>query len=141
MCFAQSFVEYLGNTLSRNGVSKGKKLDAVIRMPPCLDVSTLHSFLGSVQFYGKLIPNLTTLSENLNRLLRKETPWTWSAQEQEAFKTLKIELGKDHVLVHFDPALYRWVFCAMHLTLVLGWSYFIVTQIAVSAQFPMCPKH
>ena len=32
--FAQSFVEYLGHTLSLDGVSKGKKVDAVIRMPP-----------------------------------------------------------------------------------------------------------
>ena len=104
-------MEYLGHTLSRNGVLKGKKVDAVIRMPPPSDVSTLRSFLGSVQFYGKFIPNLATLSEPLNRLLRKETPWTWSAREQGAFQTLKDELGKDHVLVHFDPALQVGISC------------------------------
>ena len=49
-------------------VSKGRKVDAVIRMPPPSDVSTLRSFLGSVQFYGKFILNLATLSETLNRL-------------------------------------------------------------------------
>ena len=32
---------------------------------------------------------------------------------------------------------YRWVSRATHLTLVLGWSYFIATQMVVSAQFPM----
>ena len=101
--FAQSSVEYLGHTLSRDGVSKGKKVDAVIRMPPPSNVSTLRSFLGSVQFYGKFIPNLATLAEPLNRLLRKQMPWVWNAQEQEAFQALKEELGKDHVLVHFDP--------------------------------------
>ena len=109
--FAQSSVEYLGHTLSRNGVSKGKKVDAVIRMPPPSNTSTLRSFLGSVQFYGKFIPNLATLSEPLNRLLRKETPWEWNVQEQEAFQTLKDELGKDHVLVHFDPALQVGISC------------------------------
>ena len=86
-------------------------MDAVIRMPPPSDVSTLHSFLGSVQFYGKFIPNLATLSEPLNRLLRKQTPWAWNAQEQEAFQTLKDELSKDHVLVHFDPTLQVGISC------------------------------
>ena len=86
-------------------------MDAVIRMPPPSDVSTLRSFLGSVQFYGKFIPNLATLSEPLNRLLRKQTPWAWNAQEHEAFQTLKDELSKDHVLVHFDPALQVGISC------------------------------
>ena len=103
--FAQSSMEYLGHTLSRGGVSKGKKVDAVTRMPPPSNVSTLRSFLGSLQFYGKFIPNLATLTEPLNRLLRKDTPWTWGAREQQAFQALKDELGKDHVLVHFDPTL------------------------------------
>ena len=109
--FAQSSVEYLGHTLSHNGVSKGKKVDAVICMPPPSDVSTLRSFLGSVQFYGKFIPNLATLAEPLNRLLRKQTPWVWNEQEQEAFQALKEELGKDPVLAHFDPALQVGIAC------------------------------
>ena len=86
-------------------------MDAVIRMLPPSNISTLRSFLGSIQFYGNFIPNLSTLSEPLNRLLRKETPWTWSAQQQKAFQTLKDELGKDHVLVHFDPALQLGISC------------------------------
>ena len=109
--FAQSSVVYLGHTLSCNGVSKEKKVDAVISMPPPSDVSTHRSFLGSVQFYGKFIPNLATLSGPLNRLLRKENPWTWSAREKGAFQTRKDELGKDHVLVHFHPTLQVGISC------------------------------
>ena len=80
-------------------------------MPPPSDVSTLHSFLGSVQFYGKFIPKFSTLSEPLNRLLRKQMPWRWNAHEQEDFQMLKDELGKEHVLVHFDPALQVCISC------------------------------
>ena len=86
-------------------------MDAVIRMPPPSDVSTLRSFLGSVKFYGKFIPNLATLLEPLNRLLRKKTPWARNAQEKEAFQKLKDELGKDHVLAHFDPTLQVGISC------------------------------
>ncbi|KFD47834.1 hypothetical protein M514_11314 [Trichuris suis] len=72
--FAQPSVEYLVHILSRPGVSKGSKVDAVARMPPPTNVAHLRSFLGSVQFYGKFIPNLSTLTEPLNRLTRKDVP-------------------------------------------------------------------
>ena len=80
-------------------------------MTPPSDVSTLCSFWGSVQFYGMFIPNLASLPDHLNRLLSRQTPWAWSAQEQEGFQTFKYDLGKDHVLVHFDPALQVGISC------------------------------
>ena len=101
--FAQPSVEYLGHTLSAEGISKGSKVEAVMKMPPPTDVSTLKSFLGSVQFYGKFIPNLATMAEPLYRLTKKNTPWKWGEQEQAAFQQLKTVLSSDQVLVHFDP--------------------------------------
>ena len=103
-CFAQSSVEYLGHTLSRDGISKGHKVNAVVQMPPPKDVSTLRSFLGSVQFYSKFIPNLSSRTEPLTRLTRKDTPWKWGAKEQAVFQELKDLLCTDTVLAHFDPA-------------------------------------
>ena len=49
--FAQDSVAYLGHTISRDGISKGPKADAVTKMPTPSNVSQLRSFLGSVQFY------------------------------------------------------------------------------------------
>lgn len=101
--FAQPSVEYLGHTLSGEGISKGSKVEAVINMPPPTDVSTLKSFLGSVQFYGKFIPNLSTIAEPLYKLTKKTTTWQWKEEEQTAFQQLKNVLASDQVLVHFDP--------------------------------------
>ena len=61
--FAQPSVEYLGHTLSPEGISKGSKVEAVLKMPPPTDVSSLKSFLGSVQFYRKFIPNLASMAD------------------------------------------------------------------------------
>ena len=47
--FAQPSVEYLGFMISNQGIAKGHKVDAIVRMPPPADVTTLRSFLGSVQ--------------------------------------------------------------------------------------------
>ena len=101
--FAQPSVEYLGHTLSAEGISKGSKVEAVIKMPPPTDVSSLKSFLGSVQFYGKFIPNLASMAEPLYRLTKKANPWKWGDEEQAAFEQLKNVLSSDQVLVHFDP--------------------------------------
>jgi transposase InsO family protein len=103
--FAQSSVEYLGHILSRDGLSKGSKVDAIINMPAPTEVSSLKSFLGSVQFYGKFLNNLSTLTEPLSRLTKKNVQWRWTADEQSAFQRLKDLLCTDTVLAHFDPNL------------------------------------
>ena len=101
--FAQASVEYLGHTLSAEGISKGSKVEAVKKMPSPKDVSSLKSFLGSVQFYSKFIPNLSTMAEPLYHLTKKTSTWKWGDDEQLAFDQLKTVLSSDQVLVHFDP--------------------------------------
>lgn len=110
--FAQSTVEYLGHTLSREGVSKGSRVDALLKMPPPTNVSSLRSFLGSVQFYGKFLPpNLSTITEPLHRLTRKDEEWHWGTDQQKAFKKLKDLLCEDNVLVHYDPSVSIGISC------------------------------
>ena len=93
--FAQPSVEYLGHVLSRQGIAEGPKVDAVLKMHASTDVSSLRSFLGSVQFYGKLSPNLATCTQPLSRLRRSNTPWRWGTEEQDAFQRLKDALCTD----------------------------------------------
>ena len=101
--FAQPSVEYLGHTLSAKGITKGSKVEAILNMPPPKDVSGVKSFLGSVQFYGKFIPNLATTAEPLYGLTKKTATWKWGVEEQTTFQKLKDMLASDQVLIHFDP--------------------------------------
>ena len=103
--FAEPTVEYLGHTLSKDGIQMGRQVDAVAKMPAPTNVSTLKSFLGSVQFYSKFIPNLSTISEPLTRLTRKETEWQWTSREESSFQGLKSLLSKDVLLAHYDKTL------------------------------------
>ncbi|MEE4247163.1 MAG: RNase H-like domain-containing protein [Kangiellaceae bacterium] len=104
--FAQPFVEYLGHFLSKEGIAKGPKVNAVIAMPSPTDVSSLKAFLGSLQFYAKFLPShLASAAEPLYRLTRKNTSWQWGEEQQKSFQQLKDWLSSDNVLVHFDPAL------------------------------------
>ena len=58
--------------MSKDGVAKGSKVDATLRMPPPTDVGTLISFMGSVKFYAKFLPPyLSTITEPFPKLTRR----------------------------------------------------------------------
>ena len=48
-----------------------------------------------VQFYHKFIPKISTITEPLTSLTRKETPWNWSSEAERSFQKLKDILAKD----------------------------------------------
>ena len=100
--FPQPYVKYLGHLSSSRGVAKSPKVDAVQKMPAPTTVPSLRSFLGSVQFYSKFLPNLST---HLEPLYQQNSQWVWGAEEQAAFDTVKSLLCDDTVLAHFDPLL------------------------------------
>jgi len=102
--FAQTKLECLGHVLSQNGIEKGSKVNDVLLMTPPHYVSSLRSFLGSVQFYGKFLPpHASTVAKALRRLTRKGLPWRWESEEDQTFQRLKTLLSSDKVLDHFDP--------------------------------------
>ena len=110
-CFAQPTVEYLGHKLTPNGLAKGQKADAVMRMPPPTNQTELRSFLGSTQFYSKFLPNLSTITGPLHKLTRKDEIWSWGPQQEKSFNQIKEMLSTDQVLTHFDPALEIGISC------------------------------
>ena len=70
--FAEDNVTYLGHTISRKGISKSPKADAITKMLAPSNVTQLRSFLGSVQFY-KFLPHLSTISGPLYHLTERNT--------------------------------------------------------------------
>lgn len=70
--FAQEKIAYLGHTISTNGISHGPNASDILEIATPMNAQEIRSFLGSVQFYGKFIPNLSTIAEPLYALTRKE---------------------------------------------------------------------
>ena len=102
----QPSVEYLGHIVDRNGLhATPSKVEAITRAPEPRNVQELRSFLGLVNYYGKFISHLSTLSQPLNHLLDNKVPWKWDAECQQAFDSLKSQLASSKALVHYDPAL------------------------------------
>ena len=103
--FAQTSFEYLGHTLSNEGIKKGGQVEALVNMPHPTNVSSLKSFLGSIQFYHKFLANLATIADPLTRLTWKFQKWQWTETEAQTFQQLKNALVKEVTLSHFDAYL------------------------------------
>ena len=97
-------VEFLGHHVSAKGVQPTtQKVDAIHRAPEPKDITQLKSFLGAVNYYGKFLPDLSTVLSPLYQLLQKDARWSWGPPQDKAFETVKALLTSDKVLVHYDP--------------------------------------
>ena len=82
------------------------KVDAMLEMPTPKNISTLKSFLASVQFYSKFLPPyFSEITEPLYKLTRKGQQWKWGEVEATSFKKIKRLLCTETVLAHYDPSL------------------------------------
>ena len=64
-------VEYLGHVISKDGIKPvPSKVEAITKALTPTNLQQLRSFLGLIHYYGKFIPNLSTLLHPLNALLQ-----------------------------------------------------------------------
>lgn len=104
--FLQPEIEYLGFILCAQGRRPvPSKTEAIQKMRSPRNVGELRSFLGMVTFYHSFIPDMSTVADPLNRLLRTGVTWSWGRQQQSAFNLLKSKLTSTKILVHYDPNL------------------------------------
>lgn len=68
------------------------------------NVSQLRSFLGLINYYGRFLPNLSSLLAPLYLLLQKKTKWQWTETQEKAFQECKTLLTSAPLLMHYDPA-------------------------------------
>ena len=66
-------------------------------------MTELRSFLGLVNCCSKFIPNFSTITAPLRKLDRKNIPWRWDANHQEAFQHVKSQLSEQCTFVYYKP--------------------------------------
>ena len=103
--FMKTSVQYLGHVIDGDGLhATDAKLEAIVDAPAPRNVAELRSFLGMLNYYGRFVPNLSSLIHPLNKLLCQDQPWHWTKSCQQAFVTAKKKLVSPNVLVHYDPS-------------------------------------
>jgi hypothetical protein len=79
----------LGVVISEDGVEMDlAKVEAVREWPKPKDKHELQQFLGFANYYRRFISHFANLASPLHRLTGNTT-WSWTHQEETAFKGLK----------------------------------------------------
>src|SRR6516165_7612167 len=85
--------------LSNKARTNSRRQAVVLGTPPH------RSFLGLASYYRRFIAGHARITVPLTRLLKKDVPFTWGADEQRAFERLKRALVTAPVLQSPDPDL------------------------------------
>lgn len=75
----------------------------MVAAPAPTNLSQLRSFIGLMNYYGKFVPNLSSVMSPLYQLLQKKIAWQWGKRQDAAFKQAKELLVSSDVLAHFNP--------------------------------------
>ncbi|KAL7852512.1 hypothetical protein SRHO_G00182970 [Serrasalmus rhombeus] len=81
-----------------------EKVQAIQEAPTLKTLTELKAFLGLLNYYHRLLPNLSTILAPLHELLRKDREWKWGKEQEAAFKNAKALLQTSSVLVHYDAS-------------------------------------
>ena len=103
MPFLKSKVKVLGFIVGREGVEADlEKIRAVSEFPTPANIKAVRSFVGLCSYYRRFIKGFAWLAAPLHALSKKDVPFTWGAEQGEAFSKLKDAMTTAPVLVHFD---------------------------------------
>lgn len=94
-------VSYLGVTLGEEGCSLEKqRVELIQKVLAPTDATTLRSFLALLRCSRDFVEGYTEKVAPLCQLLRKDTPWKWGPEQDEAVRTLKESVAHASMLVH-----------------------------------------
>jgi hypothetical protein len=58
----------------------------------------VRAFIGFANFYRRFIQDFATLARPLHDLTKKDVPWQWHPEQQQAFDVLKQRFCKEPIL-------------------------------------------
>ena len=101
--FFREEVKYLGLIIGREGIKMDShKTDTVRDWPTPEKLHDVRSFLGFANFYRRFIRSYSEITRPLTLLTRKEVPWQWGPEQQQAFDRLKAAFTTGPILQRFD---------------------------------------
>lgn len=102
--FFQDRINYLGHTISKEGLSRDEnKVKAIIDAPRPNNVTEVRAFVGMCNYYAKFVPRLSEILNPLYDLVKKNTVFRWTRETEESMRLAKKKLASSEVLVHYDP--------------------------------------
>ena len=90
----------MGHILSHNGISVDpSKIKDIVEWVTPTTVKEVRGFLGLAGYYGQFVPDFSKIAKPLTELTKKDEPYVWTEEREEAFQTLKQKLVTAPMLV------------------------------------------
>ena len=91
----QESVTFFGGVFSAEGYSPDlEKIQGISKMTPPQTKQELQSFLGAVNYLQTFVPHLSSNTEPLQALLKKENCFAWDENNNTCFQKIKSQLQK-----------------------------------------------
>ena len=98
---AKQEISWLGYNITQSATSPLEtKTLAILSLQPPNTLKKLRSFLGSVHYISKFIPNLAQLCHPLRPLLRKYTNYIWTEEHTIHFNAIKTRIANHTDNIH-----------------------------------------
>jgi len=103
--FSTQSTKYLGFIIEAGkGIRMDpEKVEAIQGWQAPTTVKGVRGFLGFANFYRRFIRDYSDLTAPLTRLTKKDTPFQWTQEADDAFKKLKDLFVSEPILLQFDP--------------------------------------
>ena len=96
-------IDFLGYHISSKGITaKQDKVDALLKIPSPQTKRQLRKILGSLQWFKRFIPNLSTLVANLTSLTKKDIEFSWNNDLQQQLDHVLSVLANKTLLTYPD---------------------------------------
>ena len=106
MSLCKSEIEWLGHKFTQSGIAPlESKTAAILNLSAPKNLKQLRSFLGSVHYLGKFIPNLSQLCHPLRPLHKKNTKFVWNDEHETHFQSIKNKVANETENTHYNPHL------------------------------------
>ena len=94
-----SEITFLGFQISSKGIGPDPRLvEKVLAIDTPKNKQEVSSFVGLVNFFGRMVPNFAEKIAPLNSLRKQNIPFEWNSAAQQAFDQLKAELASAPVV-------------------------------------------
>ena len=101
--FSKDSIPVLGHIIDSSGIRPDPaKLDAIKRFPPPTNTTEFQRVHGMAIQLAKFMPDLASVTAPPCSLLRKDTEWSWTDQQEMAFQQVENLLLSPPVLTYYS---------------------------------------